>query len=100
FLLPRGLVLADTKFEFGKLPDGSIILIDEAFTPDSSRYWLKEQYDKGVLESMDKQFLRDYLEKSAWNKEPPVPKLPAEIVQKTSERYLMAYQMMTGESIS
>lgn len=99
YLLQRGLVLADTKFEFGKIEDGGIILIDEALTPDSSRYWLKEQYDRGVLESMDKQFLRDYLEKSGWNKEPPVPKLPADIVQGTSERYLMAYRMITGESI-
>ncbi|MFA5077727.1 MAG: phosphoribosylaminoimidazolesuccinocarboxamide synthase, partial [Candidatus Micrarchaeia archaeon] len=66
---------------------------------DSSRYWLKEQYDKGILESMDKQFLRDYLEKSTWNKEPPAPKLPPEIVQKTSERYLAAYKMITGENL-
>lgn len=99
YLLQRGLVLADTKFEFGKIEGGKIILIDEALTPDSSRYWLKEQYDKGILESMDKQFLRNYLEKSGWNKEPPAPKLPQEIVQKTSERYRMAYKMITGENI-
>lgn len=98
YLLTRGLVLADTKFEFGN-SGGSIILIDEAITPDSSRYWLKEQYDKGILESMDKQFLRDYLEKSGWNKEPPAPALPKEIVEKTSERYVMAYKMITGESL-
>lgn len=98
YLLTRGLVLADTKFEFGKIGN-KIILIDEAFTPDSSRYWLKEQYDKGILESMDKQFLRDYLERSGWNKEPPAPALPKDIVQKTSERYLMAYKMITGKSI-
>ncbi len=98
YLLARGLVLADTKFEFGKTGN-RIILIDEALTPDSSRYWLKEQYDKGILESMDKQFLRDYLEKSGWNKEPPAPKLPEEIIRKTSERYRMAYRMITGEEL-
>ncbi len=98
YLLPRGLVLADTKFEFGKVGD-EIILVDEALTPDSSRYWLKEQYDKGILESMDKQFLRDYLEKSGWNKEPPAPSLSEEIVDKTSERYLMAYRMITGATL-
>lgn len=98
YLLTRGLVLADTKFEFGK-SGGRIILIDEAITPDSSRYWLKGQYDKGILESMDKQFLRDYLEKSGWNKEPPAPKLPDDIILKTSERYLMAYKMIAGEEL-
>lgn len=98
YLLTKGLVLADTKFEFGKVGD-KIILIDEALTPDSSRYWLKEQYDKGILESMDKQFLRDYLEKSGWNKEPPAPALPKEIVEKTSERYMMAYKMIAGEEL-
>ncbi len=98
YLLTKGLVLADTKFEFGKTGD-KIILIDEAITPDSSRYWLKEQYDKGILESMDKQFLRDYLEKSGWNKEPPAPPLPQDIVQKTSERYVMAYRMITGKEL-
>lgn len=98
YLLTRGLVLADTKFEFGKVGD-KIILIDEALTPDSSRYWLKKQYDKGILESMDKQFLRDYLEKSGWNKEPPAPSLPNEIIQKTSERYVMAYRMIIGKEL-
>lgn len=99
YLLTRNLVLADTKFEFGK-SEGKLILVDEALTPDSSRYWLKEQYDKGVLESMDKQFLRDYLEKSGWNKEPPAPQLPSDIIKKTSERYLKAYEMITGEKIA
>jgi len=100
--LTCGLVLADTKFEFGHYEDmgrKSILLIDEALTPDSSRYWLKESYDKGVLESLDKQFVRDYLEKTGWNKSPPPPLLPAEVVQKTSERYLQAYQMLTGEAL-
>lgn len=94
-----GLVLADTKFEYG-YRDGEIILIDEALTPDSSRYWLKEKYDQGILESLDKQFVRDYLEKTNWNKSPPPPALPEEIVNKTSERYLQAYKMLTGKELS
>ncbi|MBI5228116.1 phosphoribosylaminoimidazolesuccinocarboxamide synthase [Candidatus Micrarchaeota archaeon] len=98
----HGLILADTKFEFGKLSQNGkeqIILIDEALTPDSSRYWLKEKYDLGVLESMDKQFVRDYLEKLGWNKSPPPPPLPKEIIEKTSKRYLDAYEMITGENL-
>jgi phosphoribosylaminoimidazole-succinocarboxamide synthase len=94
-LLRKGLVLADTKFEFGLTP-GGIILIDEALTPDSSRYWLKEDYDKGRLLSMDKQFLRDYLETTDWNKKPPPPPLPEHIITKTAERYQMAYEMITA----
>ena len=96
--LEQGLVLADTKFEFGSV-DGKIILIDEALTPDSSRYWMKDRYDQGVLESLDKQFVRDYLEKTDWNKAPPAPPLPTEVVQKTSERYLQAYKMLTGKEL-
>lgn len=95
----RGLVLVDTKFEFGE-HEGEIILIDEALTPDSSRYWVKEKYDYGVLESMDKQYLRDYLEKSGWNKSPPPPPLPSDVIQKTSERYLQTYKMITGEELA
>jgi phosphoribosylaminoimidazole-succinocarboxamide synthase len=94
----RGLVLVDTKFEFGE-HDGEVILIDEALTPDSSRYWVKEKYDYGVLESMDKQYLRDYLEKSGWNKSPPPPPLPGDVIEKTSERYLKTYKMITGEDL-
>lgn len=90
-----GLILADTKFEFGEIGD-EVLLIDEALTPDSSRYWIKEKYDEGILESMDKQYLRDYLEKLEWNKEPPAPKLPDEIIQKTSQRYLYSYKALTG----
>jgi len=96
--LANGLVLADTKFEFGSL-DGKIILIDEALTPDSSRYWMKGKYDQGVLESLDKQYVRDYLERTDWDKTPPPPALPAEVVQKTSERYLQAYRMLTGKEL-
>ena len=99
YVWERGLVLADTKFEFGYLTNASgkkeIILIDEALTPDSSRYWLREKYDQGVLESLDKQFVRDYLEEMKWNKSPPPPALPKEIIEKTSERYLAAYKMIT-----
>jgi len=99
FAYDRGLVLADTKFEFGYDSEGKIILIDEALTPDSSRYWLKEDYDKGELLSLDKQYVRDYLEKTEWNKQPPPPPLPPEVVEKTSERYLRAYKMITGEDL-
>ena len=94
----KGLVLADTKFEFGEL-GSEIILIDEIFTPDSSRYWLKEEYEKGNLVSLDKQFLRDYLETLDWNKQPPAPNLPKEIIEKTQERYLQAYKMITGKEL-
>jgi phosphoribosylaminoimidazole-succinocarboxamide synthase len=99
YAIDRGLVLADTKFEFGYSPEGRIILIDEILTPDSSRYWLGEEYDKGNLVSLDKQFVRDYLEKTDWNKQPPPPPLPPGVVQKTSERYLKAYKMLTGEEL-
>jgi len=94
----RGLVLADTKFEFGFLGD-KLILIDEIFTPDSSRYWVKEEYDKGELLSLDKQYVRDFLEKTAWDKNPPPPALPEDVIKKTSERYLKSYEMLTGRSI-
>jgi phosphoribosylaminoimidazole-succinocarboxamide synthase len=102
FALKKGLVLADTKFEFGIIESESgprIILIDEMLTPDSSRYWLKEKYDKGVLESLDKQFVRDYLESIKWNKSPPPPTLPADIIENTSKRYLLAYKMLTGRDL-
>jgi len=98
-----GLVLADTKFEFGyETREGRrrIILIDEALTPDSSRYWLKEKYDQGILESLDKQYVRNYLEQLGWTKIPPAPKLPEEIVKRTSERYLQAYKMLTGKDLA
>ena len=95
----HGLVLADTKFEFGISRDNKVILIDEALTPDSSRYWLEDKYEVGVLESLDKQYVRNYLETTGWDKNPPPPPLPKEIVQKTSERYLMAYKMLTGKDL-
>ena len=101
-----GLVLADTKFEFGYHVNNhngnghkEIILIDEALTPDSSRYWLKEKYDAGVLESLDKQYVRDYLEKIKWNKSPPPPTLPKDVIDNTCKRYLQAYKMLTGKEL-
>lgn len=99
-----GLVLADTKFEFGfaqtQNSDKQIILIDELFTPDSSRYWLKEKYEQGILESFDKQYVRDYLEKTKWNKNPPAPALPQDVIENTSKIYLQAYSMLTGKEIA
>ncbi len=97
YAIKKGLVLADTKFEFGVL-DNEIILIDELMTPDSSRYWLKEEYEKGNLASMDKQYVRDFLESTGWNKNPPPPELPNEVVKKTSGLYLRTYEMLTGKS--
>ncbi|MDO8644284.1 MAG: phosphoribosylaminoimidazolesuccinocarboxamide synthase [bacterium] len=91
----RGLILADTKFEFG-LKDGQLILIDEVLTADSSRFWPKSQYKVGISPpSFDKQFVRDYLESIHWNKKPPAPELPQEIVQKTTEKYQEALKRLT-----
>jgi phosphoribosylaminoimidazole-succinocarboxamide synthase len=93
----RGVILADTKFEFGKLPDGKIILIDEVLTPDSSRFWPADQYSPGQDQpSFDKQFVRNYLEKLDWNKTPPAPALPQEVVEGTRKRYIEAYTLLTG----
>ncbi len=96
FARTRGIIIADTKFEFGVI-DGKIILIDEALTPDSSRFWPADQYKPGGSQpSFDKQFVRDYLETLDWNKQPPAPQLPEEIVRKTSEKYREAYRRLTG----
>lgn len=96
----RGIIIADTKFEFGEV-DGRIILIDEALTPDSSRFWPADQYQPGKGQpSFDKQFVRDYLETLDWNKQPPAPRLPDEIVQKTSEKYREAYRRLTGRELA
>jgi phosphoribosylaminoimidazole-succinocarboxamide synthase len=92
---PRGLVLADTKFEFGKV-EGALTLIDEALTPDSSRYWDRAEYEAGRLVSFDKQVVRDWLDQSGWNHEPPAPALPPEVVRRTQERYLEAWRRITG----
>ena len=95
--LERGLILADTKFEFGLL-DGDVILIDEVMTPDSSRFWDLEQYRPGGAQpSFDKQYLRDYLERLGWNKQPPAPPLPDDVVAGTSRRYLEALRRLTGQ---
>ena len=93
----RGIIIADTKFEFG-LHDGEIILIDEVLTPDSSRFWDAELYEPGKNQpSFDKQFVRDYLESINWDKTPPAPPLPQEVVEGTSQRYLIAYRRLTGK---
>ncbi len=92
----RNIILADTKFEFGTLPNGELILIDEALTPDSSRYWLAEEYQPGKTQmNFDKQVLRDYLETLDWNKQPPPPPLPDEIVVKVKQKYQEAYDRLT-----
>ncbi len=95
-----GMILADTKFEFGLTPTGEIILIDEIMTPDSSRYWPKDLYQPGKTQpSFDKQYVRDYLEGIKWDKTPPVPSLPDEVVQRTQQKYLEAYQRLTGQEL-
>jgi len=96
FALTKGIIIADTKMEFGKIGD-QIILVDELLTPDSSRFWPLENYEKGKSqESFDKQFVRDYLEKIKFNKRPPAPVLPEEVIEKTSEKYLDALEKLTG----
>jgi phosphoribosylaminoimidazole-succinocarboxamide synthase len=97
---PRGLIIADTKFEFGRANDGRILLIDEALTPDSSRFWPVAGYAPGGSPpSFDKQFVRDYLETLDWNKQPPAPPLPPEIVNATTNRYLEAYRLLAGREM-
>ncbi|HOJ02370.1 MAG TPA: phosphoribosylaminoimidazolesuccinocarboxamide synthase [Bacteroidota bacterium] len=92
----RGIIIADTKFEFGFDGD-ELILIDEALTPDSSRFWPMEGYAPGAAQpSFDKQYVRDYLESVKWNKMPPAPELPAEVIAKTTEKYVEAYRLVTG----
>lgn len=93
-----GLILADTKFEFGLTDDGALLLVDEILTPDSSRFWDAETYQPGKpQENFDKQFVRDYLEGLNWDKEPPAPELPPRVVEKTRQRYLEAYRRLTGK---
>jgi phosphoribosylaminoimidazole-succinocarboxamide synthase len=95
----RGIIIADTKFEFG-LDNGKLILIDEVLTPDSSRFWPADQYQPGRGQpSFDKQFVRDYLETLTWDKTPPGPKLPDDVVAKTSAKYLEAYEKLTGKKL-
>lgn len=100
YAIERGIIIADTKFEFG-LCDGQLILIDEVLTPDSSRFWPADEYEPGrPQKSFDKQFLRDYLTEIGWAKQPPPPKLPDEIIQKTREKYLEALRRLTGIELS
>jgi phosphoribosylaminoimidazole-succinocarboxamide synthase len=104
-----GIIVADTKFEFGLLPveDGDgrrvedrIILIDELLTPDSSRFWPKDSYSPGgAQKSFDKQFVRDYLERIRWNKQPPVPSLPDDVVENTRNKYVEAFRLLTGREL-
>jgi phosphoribosylaminoimidazole-succinocarboxamide synthase len=102
----RGIIVADTKFEFGLLPDDGrpveerLILIDEVLTPDSSRFWPQDSYRPGGAQpSFDKQFVRDYLEEIRWNKQPPVPSLPDEVVAKTRAKYIEAFRRLTGREL-
>ena len=97
----RGVIIADTKFEFGRLPDGRLILIDEILTPDSSRFWPADQYQPGRDQpSFDKQFVRNWLERQPWDKTPPAPALPPDVVEGTRQRYLEAYQRLTGRTLA
>ena len=96
----RGIILADTKLEFG-IRDGRVVWIDEAFTPDSSRFWPQDGYAPGRAQpSFDKQYVRDYLESIAWDKRPPAPPLPADVVARTREKYLEAYARLTGRDLA
>jgi phosphoribosylaminoimidazole-succinocarboxamide synthase len=96
----KGIILADTKFEFGLTDSGELILIDELMTPDSSRYWPADEYRPGGPQpSFDKQFVRDYLERIHWNKQPPVPSLPDDVVAKTRDKYLEAHRRLTGREL-
>ncbi len=94
----RGLILVDTKFEFGRV-EGVLTLIDEALSPDSSRFWDRAEYEAGRLHSFDKQFVRDWLDGSGWNHEPPAPELPPGVVERTRARYLEALTRLTGSGL-
>jgi phosphoribosylaminoimidazole-succinocarboxamide synthase len=100
----RGIIVADTKFEFGLVPgprgEDEVLLIDEVLTPDSSRFWPADRYQPGAGQpSFDKQFVRDYLERIRWNKQPPVPSLPDDVVARTREKYLEAFRRLTGREL-
>ena len=95
----KGIIIADTKFEFGRTGAG-ITLADEVLTPDSSRFWPADKYEPGMSQqSFDKQYVRDYLEEIRWNKQPPAPALPAEVARKTSEKYVQAFRQLTGREL-
>jgi phosphoribosylaminoimidazole-succinocarboxamide synthase len=100
----KGIIIADTKFEFGLVgagdPATDVVLIDEVLTPDSSRFWPKDQYQPGgAVPSFDKQFVRDYLEAIKWNKQPPVPSLPEEVIARTREKYVEAFRRLSGREL-
>ena len=99
YALTKGIIIADTKFEFGLDEEGRVCLMDEVLTPDSSRFWPQDQYSLGISPpSFDKQFLRDWLETQTWNKTPPAPVPPAEILEKTAAKYREAYERLTGKT--
>jgi phosphoribosylaminoimidazole-succinocarboxamide synthase len=98
----KGIIIADTKFEFGLLPDSQddVILIDEVLTPDSSRFWPKSEYEPGHRQpSFDKQYVRDYLEQIKWNKQPPVPSLPDDVIHRTRAKYVEAFRLLSGRDL-
>jgi phosphoribosylaminoimidazole-succinocarboxamide synthase len=100
----KGIIVADTKFEFGLVGDGvaasDVVLIDEVLTPDSSRFWPSAEYEPGHGQpSFDKQYVRDYLEEIRWNKQPPVPSLPDDVVRRTREKYVEAYRLLSGREL-
>ena len=100
FARSRSIIIADTKFEFGRDRDGQILLIDEVLTPDSSRFWPMDSYEVGKSQaSFDKQYVRDYLEQINWDKQPPAPTLPPEVAAATTARYLEAYELLVGEKL-
>lgn len=100
YALTRGIIIADTKFEFGQDENGNILLIDEVLTPDSSRFWDAASYEPGKAQaSFDKQFVREYLETLDWDKKPPAPPLPNEVAEATTHRYLQAYQILTDNPV-
>ena len=100
YALERGIIIADTKFEFGLTEDGAVVWMDEALTPDSSRFWPADQFRPGGAQpSYDKQYVRDWLIKSGWDKEPPAPTLPFEVIEGTLERYGEAFRLLTGADI-
>jgi phosphoribosylaminoimidazole-succinocarboxamide synthase len=97
----RGIILADTKFEFGRRGDGTVVLGDEVLTPDSSRFWPADGYEPGRGQpSFDKQYVRDWASASGWDRSPPAPELPGDVVEGTRERYAEAYERITGEPFS
>ena len=101
FALTKGIIIADTKFEFGVDAAGTLHLIDEALTPDSSRFWPADSYREGMSPpSFDKQYVRDYLETLDWNKAPPAPKLPPDVIAHTAGKYREAYERLTGKRLA